>query len=63
MTSILEVTQDEVRASKKGSKCAKMKTNVQFENMKDSYVKFCLRIEKNDEKMRVATKKGDCVQK
>ena len=29
---------------------AEMKTNVNSENTRDSYVKFCPRIERNDEK-------------
>ena len=39
-----------------------MKTDVQSENTSDYYVKFCLGIEKNDEKMRKAAKDGDCTQ-
>ena len=34
---------------KKGSKCAKMKTDVKFENISDSYEKFRPEVEKNDE--------------
>ena len=43
---ILEATQDEVSASKRGRKCAKIKTEITFENTNDSYVKFRPEIEK-----------------
>ena len=43
---ILEATEDEFSAPRRGRKCAKMETDVKFENTSDYYVKFRPEIEK-----------------
>ena len=53
---ILEVTQDEVWALKKGvQKWAETKTDVKFENPNDFHVKVCPEIEKNYENILEAS--------
>ena len=42
-------------SSRRGSKSAKMKTDVEFENPSGSYVKFCTGIGKNDKKIQETT--------
>ena len=52
----MEATQDETSAPyERGQKCAKMKTDVKFENTINSYVKFRPEIEKNDKTILEAT--------